>query len=101
MRERALKYGAIFDLLEHYTPEQRQEVFYEIEHRWCWVCGQDAVVDNADGTFCAHDCQMEDVVGTCEGCGRPVHEDEEHQLWADGVITHKACPSGNATGEKP
>jgi hypothetical protein len=36
----------IFELLERYTPEQRAQVMYEIESRWCWGCGHP--YDNPD-----------------------------------------------------
>lgn len=37
-----------------------------------------------------------EVIGACEGCGRPIFEDEEAVRWADGILTcSDICPEPN------
>lgn len=37
-----------FDRLEHVTPEQRADLFFHMEKRWCWDCGRDQSEDHPD-----------------------------------------------------
>jgi hypothetical protein len=34
------RFSQVLDVLERYTPEQRAELFYIAESKWCWDCGK-------------------------------------------------------------
>lgn len=40
------------------------------------------------------DGQAFELAGVCEGCGRPIFEDEKFKRWEEGIVTHKGkCPA--------
>ena len=60
-------FEGVLTRLERATPEQRQELFWMFECRWCWDCGREYA--DCDETQCANREEYEPDLSVCPGCG--------------------------------